>query len=269
MGVPDDLPVLDHPGMEPKADLAAEALRLLASIEAEEIEARLIGGMAIRLLAGERFDPAFAREIADLDFFAARGEARRLGELLAGSGYEPDEQFNALHGARRLLFVDPLHGRQVDVFVGSFEMCHTLPLAERIGTRPQTMPAAELLMTKLQIVELNEKDRGDIFALLLAHELAESDRDAAGGEAIDAARIASLTSRDWGLHRTFELNLERLREAAPELPLGEDRRATIADRIDRLAATIEAAPKSRRWKLRERIGERMQWYEEPEEVDRG
>ncbi|HEX2391844.1 MAG TPA: hypothetical protein VHI77_02885 [Solirubrobacterales bacterium] len=255
--------------MEPEPDLAAEALRLLASIEAAEIEARLIGGMAIRLLAGERFDPIFEREIADLDFFSVRGAGRRLGELLAGNGYEPDERFNALNGARRLLFLDPVHGRQVDVFVGSFEMCHTLPLAERIAVRPHTLPAAELLMTKLQIVELNEKDRGDTFALLLAHEVAEADLDPAGADAIDATRIAALTSRDWGLQRTFELNLQRLREAAPGLPLGEDRRAAIADRIDRLAATIETAPKSRRWKLRERVGERVRWYEEPEEVDRG
>ncbi|HEX8753229.1 MAG TPA: hypothetical protein VF731_07420, partial [Solirubrobacterales bacterium] len=160
-------------------------------------------------------------------------------------------------------------GRQVDVFVGSFEMCHTLPLAERLGARPGTLPAAELLMTKLQIVELNEKDRGDAFALLLAHEVAEADVDASGADAIDASRIASLTSRDWGLQRTFELNFERLREALGALPLEEGGRETIAVRIERLAAAIEAAPKSRRWKLRERIGERVQWYEEPEEVDRG
>ena len=252
----------------PQADLAAEALRLLSSIEAEEVEARLMGGMAIRLIAGERLDPAFEREIADLDFISARGEGRRLGELLAASGYEPEEQFNALNGARRLLFNDPVHGRQVDVFVGSFEMCHTLPLAERLQARPRTLPAAELLMTKLQIVELNEKDRGDIFALLLAHEVAEADLDAAGADAIDAARIATLTSRDWGLQRTFELNLGRLREAVAALPLEQGGREAIAVRIERVASAIEEAPKSRKWKLRARIGDRRQWYEEPEEVDR-
>lgn len=252
-----------------EADLLAEADRLLALIEAEGVQARLIGGMAIRLIAGERFHPVFEREIADLDFVAARDEGRRLGELLAASGYEPEEQFNALNGARRLLFQDPGRGRQVDVFVGSFEMCHTLPLSERLGARPRTLPAAELLMTKLQIVELNAKDRSDIFALLLAHEVAEADVDAGGADAIDAARVAALTSRDWGLQRTFELNLERLRGDVGELPLEPARQETIALRIERLAARIDAAPKSRRWKLRDRIGERVQWYEEPEEVDRG
>ncbi len=260
--------VLDHLYMGTEADLAAEAARLLARIEVERVEARLIGGMAIRLSAGDRLDPVFAREIADLDFIAGRGEGRRLGELLLACGYEPEVEFNALNGARRMLFHDPAHGRQVDVFVGSFEMCHTLPLVERLRARARTLPAAELLMTKLQIVELNEKDRGDAFALLHAHDVAEADLDEAGADAIDALRIASLTARDWGLQRTFELNLERLRSAAGGLPLEASGREAIVVRIERLAATIDAAPKSRRWKLRDRIGDRKRWYEEPEEVDR-
>src|SRR5690348_8563843 len=116
----------------PEADLTGEALRLLSAAEAEGITARLIGGMAIRLIAGERLDPVFAREIADLDFIVRRKGGMRMGELLRASGYEPDLEFNALNGARRMLFWDRSHGRQVDVFVGSFEMCHALPLAERL-----------------------------------------------------------------------------------------------------------------------------------------
>src|SRR5262249_22011896 len=150
---------------------------------------------------GDRLDPIFVREIADLDFVCARGAGGRLGDVLTELGYLADEQFNALNGARRLLFLDPTHGRQIDVFVGSFEKCHELPLADRIDARPQTLPAAELLMTKLQIVKLNRKDQRDAFALL------------DGTEEIEAPRIAALTSQDWGLQRTFELNLDRLRES--------------------------------------------------------
>jgi hypothetical protein len=252
----------------PAADLSGEAIRLLSAAEAEGIETRLIGGMAIRLIAGERLDPAFEREIADLDFVVARKGGSGLAELLADSGYQPDAEFNALNGARRMLFWDPAHGRQVDVFVGAFEMCHALPLADRLQQRPQTLPAAELLMTKLQIVELNAKDRGDIFALLLAHEVADSDLGPGGADAINAGLIASLTSQDWGLQRTFELNFERLEEALGGLGIDAGDRELIRDRIARLRAEIEAAPKSRKWKLRDRIGERKQWYETPEEVDR-
>jgi hypothetical protein len=251
-----------------EADLVAEAERLLAAIDAAGVRARLLGGMAIRLLLGDRMDPIFEREIADLDFVCASGAGRRLGEVLVEAGYLADEQFNALNGARRLLFVDPLHGRQIDVFVGSFEMCHGLPLAERIEARPGTLPAAELLMTKLQIVELNRKDQRDAFALLDGAEVADADRGDDGADAINAARIASLTAQDWGLQHTFELNFERLRETVAELELADGRRERVAARIDALADAIDAAPKSRRWKMRARIGERKQWYEEPEEVQR-
>lgn len=253
----------------PEADLAAEAARLSAAIDAQGVPARLIGGMAIRLLLGPRLHAAFEREIADLDFVVARGAGNDLGGLLAAAGYQPDKEFNALNGARRLLFHDTARGRQVDVFVAVFEMCHALPLAERIEVRPQTLPAAELLMTKLQIVELNRKDRDDAAALLHALEVAESDSSADGADAINAARIVSLTSQDWGLQHTFELNLGRLRDAAPELPLDPAERDRLLARVERLLAEIDRAPKSRRWKLRDRIGERKQWYEEPEEVQRG
>lgn len=230
---------------------------------ARDLDARLIGGMAVRILAGERFDPAFERDILDLDFVVAKRHRRQFGELLEAAGYTPDEQFNALNGASRMLFFDLEHSRQIDVFVERFVMCHELPVAARLTQRPDTLPAAEVLMTKLQIVHLNAKDRHDLYALIYSHEVAGHD-----DQAVNAAIIARLTSEDWGLHRTFELNFQRLREGLPDLPLDDAAVAEIAERIDALAAAMDAAPKSRRWKLRAQIGERKRWYEEPEEVDR-
>lgn len=239
-------------------DLESEARRLLAEIERRGLGMRLLGGVAIRLVAGERLNPLFARESLDLDFIVSKGDCPAAKELLTDAGYLADEQFNALNGARRLLFMDPVHGRQIDVFVGSFEMCHELPLAERLETQPHTLPACELLMSKLQIVHLNSKDRGDLYSLLDSQELS----------ALEPERIAALTANDWGLHHTFELNLERLRAALGEQPLDDDRRAVIEGRIGAIEQAMQAAPKSRRWKLRDRIGERKLWYDEPEEVDR-
>jgi hypothetical protein len=244
-------------------DINVEAERLLVRVERERLDARLIGGMAIRLLAGERMHPAFKRPIQDLDFILAKRHRREFNQLLIDAGYSADEQFNAVHGARRLLYHDPYHQRQVDVFVDTFSMCHVLPLADRIPARPHSLPAAEILMTKLQIVELNAKDRSDLYALLLSHEISP------GSDAgIDAQRIVSLTGNDWGLQRTFELNLQRLREALPEQPLTPEEITDVGARIDALADALARAPKTRRWKLRARVGERRRWYEEPEEVNR-
>lgn len=224
---------------------------------------RLIGGMAIRLLAGDALHPAFHREIQDLDFIVARRHGREAESLLEDAGYVGDERFNALNGARRMLFVDPGHDRQIDIFVETFEMCHSLPLAERLDVVPCTLPAAEVLMTKLQIVDLNAKDRADLYALLLSHDVDEVDEGFVNGR-----RIAELSSRDWGLQRTFELNLERLRAGLDEQPLNDVERAELTRRIEALGELMEQAPKSRKWKLRARVGERKRWYEQPEEVDR-
>lgn len=252
---------LDPTAIDP--NLEREARRLLAEIGRVGLEARLIGGMAIRLLADDQLHPVFAREIQDLDFVVSKRHRRDLERLLAEAGYAPEEQFNALNGSRRLLFDDRKHGRQVDVFVDRFEMCHVLPLAEQLTRRPDTLPAAEVMMTKLQIVHLNAKDRSDLYAILRSHEVASHDE-----RAVNVSRITALTAEDWGLHRTFELNLERLSAGLAGEPLDAESREVIAGRIEALTAAMTDAPKSRRWKLRARVGDRRRWYEEPEEVDR-
>jgi len=243
--------------------IGAEAHRLSDEIAERDIGARLIGGMAIRILAGDRFDPLFERKIEDLDFVVAKREREGLAALLIESGYQADDHFNALNGATRMLFLDPENARQVDVFVGGFRMCHELPLTERLPVMPATLPAAEVLMTKLQIVELNEKDRNDIYSLILSHDVGAGDDGV-----INVERITELTADDWGLQKTFEVNFERLVSDLPGIQLDDAEKSSISERIALLQTSIEEATKSRRWKLRARIGERRQWYEVPEEVNR-
>jgi putative nucleotidyltransferase-like protein len=243
--------------------LRDEAHRLLAASRARGVPLRLLGGMGIQLLLGERLDPRFQREVGDLDFFTPRRSGAAAEALLAAHGWEPQRRFNTLNGARRLLFDEPAGSRHVDVFVGDFQMCHALPLAERLEVCQETLPAAELALTKLQIVALNAKDRGDLYALLLGCEV--SDHDAG---AINAQRIAALAGADWGLHHTIELNLARLREGLAAVALPSAQRELIEQRIARLSDALERSPKSRGWRLRARVGERRRWYEEPEEVER-
>jgi hypothetical protein len=246
-----------------KDRLIDEGRELVADAEARGLAVRLIGGVAIRLLLGDRFDPAFERPLQDIDAITRRRDARGLEALLAERGWEPARAFNALNGARRLLFHDPASEAQVDVFVEAFEMCHRLPLADRLDAPGSTLPATDLLMTKLQIVELNAKDRSDLYALLGGVGLGSGDP-----ATVDPARVAQLTANDWGLHHTLELNLSRLTDGltADAVPGGD--RKSLAATIDAITAAMEDAPKGRAWKLRARIGERKRWYEDPEEVDR-
>ena len=247
-----------------RGDVVEETIRLLQAAEREGVSIRVLGGMAVLLRAGEIIHPSFRREIRDIDIATIKGGGRRVGDFLAGEGYEPNRTFNAMHGARRLLFYDDANGRQVDVFVGTFEMCHELPLVERLLLEPMTLPLAELVMTKLQIVKLNAKDRGDLYALLLTHDVSDHD-----GETVNAVRIADLCAHDWGLYRTFQLNLGRLLDGLAEADLSAGERELVAERLQRLTSAIENAPKSAKWKMRARIGDRVRWYEDPEEVEKG
>jgi hypothetical protein len=245
-----------------EADVVGEAKRLLMHAEADNVPLRLLGGVAIRLRAPGDLPPAFARSYADLDFATKKKTAGSVTELLRAEGYEPHVAFNALHGGNRLLFFDNEHDRQVDVFVGSFQMCHRIPLDERLEVDPVSIPLGELLLTKLQIAEVNEKDVRDTLALLHDHPLGDED-----GETLNAARVAALCGEDWGLWRTITGNLIACRGFADTYDVPD--RARLDERVDALLERIDAAPKSRAWKLRARIGERKRWYELPEEVAGG
>jgi hypothetical protein len=219
----------------------------------------VLGGAAVLMQSQAVTSPALRREVKDIDLITSSAHRFKVAELLAASGYEPDKEFNAFQGRRRLLFFDRPRDRQLDVFVGDFSMCHVIPLDSRLTLDGATLPLAELLLTKLQIVKLNEKDRTDSYRLLLAHEVGESD------DAINGQRIAQLCSRDWGLERTVTMTTDRLRHGLPSSGLTEAEQSVIARRLDVLSDRIDAHGKTPRWRLRARIGDRMRWYEDPDE----
>ena len=237
-------------------DIVAEGERLLGIASQEGVPMRLLGGVAVRLQA-PTLPAAFDRQYKDLDFAAPKGAFREADRLLRDAGYKPHTAFNALNQKERMLFFDTEHDRQVDVFVGAFRMSHEVPLEGRLELDETSIPLAELLLTKLQVIELNEKDVRDAVALLHGRELGDED-----GETVNAGRIAQLCSQDWGLWRTITRNLETCRQRAGAY--GDDL-AGVAEQFSALEERIEAEPKSRAWRLRARIGERKRWYELPEE----
>jgi hypothetical protein len=250
----------EHAG--PLADIVAEANRILEAAGADGVPIRLIGGLAIHLHT-EDIPPSLQRSYDDIDIATPKGASRAVGDFFAKLGYEPAREFNALQGDKRLLFYDRANERKVDVFVGSFEMCHTIPITRRIELDDRTIPLAELLLTKLQVVELNDKDLRDIATLLNAHEVGGDD-----GEAINSDFIASLTADDWGLWRTVKLNLERVHDQVASLSLDDGAQTRVVQRADALWDRIEQEPKSRKWRVRDRVGDRKRWYEVPDEVRR-
>jgi hypothetical protein len=143
-------------------------------------------------------------------------------------------------------------------------MSHTLDFSERLEVEEPTLPAADLLLAKLQVAEINHKDLTDTAMLLLDHELGDED----GPGRIGGARLDGTCGGDWGLFTTVSDNLTTLDELAPSLELGSERGELLAARSAALRRRLEDAPKSRAWRMRAKVGRRKRWYEVPEEVHR-
>jgi hypothetical protein len=246
------------------SDMVDEAVRVAEEAEREGVDLRLLGGVAIKVRAQDGLQPAFEREYADLDWIVPKGKSSQAQKFFESLGYVPQTRFNTMYGRERLLYFDEEHDRQVDVLVGTFRMSHEIPFGKRMTLEPVTVPLAELLLTKLQIIELNEKDVCDTFALLYDHPVGEQD-----GESVNAAHIAKLCSSDWGLWRTFTANLEALDGHLQRYELADEGKERISERVKALLQRIEEEPKTFGWKMRAKIGDRKRWYELPEEVEGG
>jgi hypothetical protein len=245
-------------------DILDEMQRLLEAARANSILLRAIGGLAIRVRSGD-LRKFFNREYHDLDFVAGDSDRRTIESFFQGMGYEANRPFNLLNGSKRQIYLDPNRDRHVDIFVSNFEMCHKLPMNGRLHLDPVTVPLAELLLSKAQIVELNRKDALDIASLLLYNDTGDTDNGK-----INLDYIAKLCGQDWGLYKTTSINLKRVEEVARDetLNLTEAQRGLILERVLNIQRTFETMPKSLAWQMRDKVGTRVRWYEEVEEVRR-
>ena len=245
-------------------DLILEVKRVIQQAETGGVRLRVLGGLGVYLYSPSADTHlALKRSYADMDLVGLGRQGRQINDLFAALGYESNKRFNALHGETRLIFYDTENNRQVDIFLDRFQMCHTLDLRQRLLDGYFSLPMADLLITKLQIRELNAKDLQDTLVLLLDHEPGTGECL----EWIDLSYLGRLVRDDWGLFTTLSDNLERSRQASPEY-LSTTEAALVQGRIDKILGEMQAVPKSARWKMRARIGRRMEWYELPEEVNR-
>lgn len=245
-------------------EILAEMMRLVEAAEKQSIQIRAIGGLAVQAHNKSRH-PLFTREFGDLDFVVAKKQRREFEAFMPSVGYSPDKHFNVLNGAERQLYFDDKSGMKIDIFVGDFEMCHKIPLEDRLTFDPLTIPLAELLLSKAQIVELNRKDLLDIASILFNNETGADDK-----EKINLDVIARLCSQDWGLYKTTSINLGKVDELMGDssIPASEDERNTVLSRTREIQETFIRMDKPLAWQLRDRVGTRVKWYVEVEEIDR-
>ncbi len=244
------------------SDIRDEAGRLASLVVESGLEARLLGGLAIWLRSPSVRTGPYARSYDDMDFAVARRASPAFKDLLEAQGYLPDRFFNGLHGETRLYYQAPEGQWSIDVVIDELRMSHKLDLRGRLDRPRPTITLADLLLSKLQVWEINPKDLGDVLCLLADHAVSDDDSDL---DAISRKRIAAVLGADWGFCHTTERNLGTLAKQWADTPVPAAP-CDVAGQIELLRRTIDEAPKTRGWRMRSRIGERVRWYEVPEEV---
>jgi hypothetical protein len=245
----------------PCADPVEEAHRLLRLAGSRGLSARLLGGVAVVLSVDGPLPPGLQRPYKDLDFVTINKDAAKFNALLVEAGYEADERFNTLHGAQRLLHYDRVNAKQLDTFIDSFAMCHTLDLGKRLPADRDTLTPADLLLTKLQIVEVNDKDLIDSIALLLFHPISEADP-----QSIRLDELRPILRSDWGWYTTITDNLAKVANRLESVDLAESQKSLVVNRVAALGAAIRDFPKTLKWTMRSKVGKKIPWYDLPEEA---
>lgn len=247
-------------------DPVEETRRVIEAAAEAGLAIRAIGGVGVALIAPTIGHLEPRRTYHDIDLVAPAGSAA-ITRVMTALRYEPAREFNMLNGSERLLFHDA-GGRRIDVFIDTLRMCHELPFRDRLAQAawPWTLPPADLLLSKLQIVEMTDRDGQDVLAMLADHELTETDHDG-----IDLPRIRELCGNDWGWWRTVDDNLAGLIARWVE-PISADEsspagaRSKALERARALRTALAACPKSIGWRARAAVGARIRWYDLPEEV---
>ena len=248
----------------PVDDPLHEAVSLVEGATTAGLKLRLLGGLGVRVLCPD-FPPRL-RPGQDMDLATTSKGRREIAVYLERSGCVADRMFNNLNGDRQMYFIAP-SGRPIDVMVDRLVMCHTLDFRPSFRNSSLTLDPADLLLSKLQIFELNAKDVHDITHLLAGIPVGTADL-IAHGRVIDTKRFGEVLAADWGWWRTCTGNLEKL----PALLAENPGLAPPLPRFDPLAqaavllAVAMSVPKTVKWRLRAKAGDRMRWYELPEEV---
>lgn len=245
---------------------SGELMRLTAE---RSLTVRLTGSLAIRVLCPENAPLLTAlgrRPYRDIDLIGYSKQKREIAALFEGRGYVLDPSIRAAQefGIKRFVYEQPGTGLKADVFLDELEMAHTVDFHRRLELDAPTITVTDLLLTKLQIHEFTDNDLIDCIVLL-----AEYDLGTGGPRMIDGSYIADIMRKDWGFYYTTRTNLQKLTGSLDEQPaLPAEVAGKVRGRLGQLDNAIEQAPKTQRWKLRARVGSRVKWYEDVEDVTR-
>ena len=241
-----------------------ELKRIIKASDEAGIILRVIGSLAFQMHCPKfgYLQEAMGRAYTDLDFAAYGRQTSAIRALMAGLGYQDNKEVFIVSGGERAIFDRTEIGLHVDIFYEKLDFCHVIRWEGRLEVDAPSIPLAEMLLEKMQIVQINEKDVIDTMMLMLEHPLGDTDH-----ETINIKRVAELCASDWGLWRTTTMNLEKVGVLSRGYEqLTADQKAQVQAQVDAARARIEKEPKSMAWRLRARVGDRVKWYKDVDEV---
>jgi hypothetical protein len=241
-----------------------ELKRILKASSEAGIVLRVIGSLAFQLHCPKfgYLQAAMGRAYTDIDFAAYHRQTKEIQGLLSGLGYKEDREVFIVSEGGRAIFEKPGIGIHLDVFYEKLAFSHVIYWNNRLEIDNPSIPLAEMLLEKMQIYQINEKDIIDTIMLLLEHPLGEIDV-----ETINIKYVAGLCCNDWGLWRTTTMNLDKVRQLAQGYKqLSNEQKERIGSQVKTALSRIEQEPKSLAWRLRSRVGDRVKWYRDVDEV---
>ncbi len=235
-----------------------ESLRVVREAESSGVVLRLVGGHAIHLHCEEH--DFCDRSHGDLDLVGLSGQYPGIVQLMEELGYVENKKMTLNTGGTRLLFEKPGSEEHIDVFLDQMNIEHNIDLRSRLQIEKLTLSVSDLLLAKLTISKLNEKDFRDIVTMIKDLDLGNMDSPAT----VNQTYIANLCAKEWGLYKDVLTSIERTLDFLPHYSLPRDDDVSVRKKLDSLRTTIVQEPKTVRWKLRALLGERIPWRREVE-----
>jgi hypothetical protein len=253
-------------------ELIHEGLKIVELAKTEGMILRLTGGIAIfnllenkpelkQLLMDRRKAGSSNATFADLDFVGYSKQTKLMNKLFLDElQFQKDKIINSLFGDRRRIYYHPQGTYHVDILLDILEFNHDIDIRGRLEAEYPNLNKGDLLLTKLQIHFVNEKDLLDIIALCgMNPSLSEA----------DIQRVVELLSDDWGFYYDAINNLKLASESASKLmsePSMIPQLKVSSERIPAIIAAIEQAPKTKKWQKRAKQGSAKTWWREIEDV---
>lgn len=256
--LPKDIPLDEFP--KPEVFLS-EARRLIEEAQKQKMVLRVMGPIALHYYFPDyvdlyrRMERLGERVFTDIDFASYGKHRGSLVSFFAKEGYDIEKRALLIAGNERHIYFGE-RIPMIDVFYDKLSYNHPIQYKGRLEIHPHCVSLTDLLLQKLQIVQINDKDLKDVMLLFLAANVSNNDSDG-----INAKYIAKIMSDDWGFYYTSTMNLEKVKGHLVNVKvLDETQRSTICQKADQIIQIIEAEPKSGGWKRRAQAGTKKIWY---------